>query len=524
MSGSGFYPLVSNTGKQDEIIYQHERLKANIAYHQDERAKKIAQGDRNTSPYPSLEEIEKTHILFTNINFKPFAKLCFDYLQVPKTGVAFGSQISFDIPQYGDFFSDMVLNVVIDSATSSWNSNVPAADATDCALWRYCDYPGEKLLTTTSFAVASSNLDTYERLVYPLTRQTTLPTHKLAGWNKCMGQSADTDAYYGYPSGTGSTPQNGVMKFSINNGYQTYQQTQPALSMFIPLLFWFNEPRQAIPGLAIPFGQRTITTTLAPQTDICRAIINPGARSGLSNPYVPALNISTCNLYIQNMFVSDEIQEIYSNRVGFNLVRVHLSQTITLNASSGSQILNNMKWPITQLTAVFQPTVNTLPNTNVSTRGSQVSVIDPAMEDWHRFGLVTNNVVAGGAGLAGTSSTAAYVTKNVSDHMLTIGISAFGNEIYKPMPSQFFNCYTTLKYGADTVTPTDAGIFFIPFCLFPNTYQPSGHLNVSKLREFYLNYSSSYITANNTIICYISAVAINFLMISKGSAGLRFVT
>jgi hypothetical protein len=524
MSGSGFYPIIANNGKQDEILYQHERLKANIAFHKQMRQQKITGGDTTTSPYPSLEEIEKTHILFTNISFRAFAKICFDYLKVPKTGVSFNSQINFEIPHYGDFFSDMVLNVVIDSATAS--ATVPQGsnnDPSDVALWRYCNHPGEKLISNFTFSVASSNLDSYDRIVYPLTRQTMLTPNKLAGWNRCMGQSSDLEAYYGYPTTAGTTPQPQVMKFALSGGYQTYQTTQPALNLFIPLLFWFNEPRQAIPGLAIPFGQRVITATISPQSDICRAIVNPGARNAVTAPLVPALNISTCDLWIQNMFVSDEIQEIYSNRVGFNLVRVHLSQNITLNTPTGQQILNSMKWPITQLTVVFQPSVNNMPNTNVTTRASQVSVIDPAMEDWNRFGLVSTNSVAAGT-VNGTSSTATYVTKSVSDHMVNIGISAFGNDIYKAMPSAFFNCYTTYKYGADTVTPSDPGVFFIPFCLFPNSYQPSGHLNTSKLREFYLNYTSNYITSNNTVVCYVSAVAINFLMITKGSAGLRFVT
>ncbi len=521
MSGSGFYPIIANNGRQDEILYQHERLKANIAFHKQVRQQKIASGDTETSPYPSLEEVEKTHILFPNINFRPFAKLCFDYLRVPKTGVSFNSPISFEIPQYGDFFSDMVVHMVIDSATAQYTSGSPV-DASDVAVWRYCNRPGEKIFTNVAFSVASSNLDSYERLVYPLTRQTCIPAHKLAGWDRCMGQSSDLEAYYGYPTTTGAVPQPQIMKFALNGGFQTYQQTQPALNLFVPLLFWFNEPRQAIPGLAIPFGQRVITVTIAPQSDLCRAIINTGARSTLGGPYVPSLNISTCDLYIQNMFVSDEIQEIYSNRVGFNLVRLHLSQTISLSAPSGQQVLNSMKWPITKLTAVFQPSVNNVFNSNVTTRGSQVSVIDASMEDWNRFGLVSTNTVAAGT-VNGTSSTASYIVKTVTDHMLTIGVSAFGNDIYKPMPSQFFNSYTPLKFGADTTTPTDPGVFFIPFCLFPNSYQPSGHLNISKLREFYLNYSSSYISSSNTVNCFISAEAINFLMITKGSADLRYV-
>jgi hypothetical protein len=30
------------------------------------------------------------------------------------------------------------------------------------------------------------------------------------------------------------------------------------------------------------------------------------------------------------------------------------------------------------------------------------------------------------------------------------------------------------------------------FCLYPGTYQPSGHINVSRAREFYLQFVSSY--------------------------------
>jgi hypothetical protein len=267
-----------------------------------------------------------------------------------------------------------------------------------------------------------------------------------------------------------------------------------------------------------------LTTTLSAQDEICRAIINTGARTALTGPYVPTLNISTCDLYVQNMFVSDEIQEIYSNRIGFNLIRVHLSQTITLNAATGQQILNSLKWPVTQLTVVFQPTANTLKNTNVSTRGDQTSVISADMDDWNRYGLVSNNTTTPAGTVNGTSSTATYITKSVSDHMVTIGISAYGNEIYKALPSRFFNAYTTYKFGADTATPTDPGVFFIPFCLFPNSFQPSGHLNISKLREFYINYQSDYITSSNTVSCIVNAVAFNFLMLSRGSVGLRFVT
>ena len=64
----------------------------------------------------------------------------------------------------------------------------------------------------------------------------------------------------------------------------------------------------------------------------------------------------------------------------------------------------------------------------------------------------------------------------------------------------------------------------INFCLYPGTYQPSGHINVSRAREFYLQYDSSYVTSSDAAELIVNAVAINFLLISDGSATLRYAT
>jgi hypothetical protein len=73
---------------------------------------------------------------------------------------------------------------------------------------------------------------------------------------------------------------------------------------------------------------------------------------------------------------------------------------------------------------------------------------------------------------------------------------------------------------------------FIPFCLYPGTYQPSGHINVSRAREFYLKFTSSFFSGSSapngagsrTGLLVVIASAINFLLISDGSAVLRYST
>jgi hypothetical protein len=109
----------------------------------------------------------------------------------------------------------------------------------------------------------------------------------------------------------------------------------------------------------------------------------------------------------------------------------------------------------------------------------------------------------------------------------TLSISAHSIDLYREFPAGFFNAYTPYHYGGENINaPKDVGALFVPFCLFPGTYQPSGHINVSRAREFYLKYTSTY-QANNpsvALMLVVIASAINFLLISDGSAVLRYST
>lgn len=106
-----------------------------------------------------------------------------------------------------------------------------------------------------------------------------------------------------------------------------------------------------------------------------------------------------------------------------------------------------------------------------------------------------------------------------------ITIKLQGIEFYKEMPRLFLNGYTPYHYGGPNIgTPTDTGSIFVPFCMYPGTFQPSGHLNVSRAREFYLYWTSSIVDANKPATMIVIASAINFLLISDGSAVLRYST
>lgn len=119
--------------------------------------------------------------------------------------------------------------------------------------------------------------------------------------------------------------------------------------------------------------------------------------------------------------------------------------------------------------------------------------------------------------------------------LTTVKVTAHGINLYQELKAEFFNSYQPYHYGGyNIVTPEDEGALMINFCLYPGTYQPSGHMNVSRAREFYFAYTSAFVGAADTndpssptaaeAELMILAITINFLLISDGSAVLRYST
>jgi hypothetical protein len=107
----------------------------------------------------------------------------------------------------------------------------------------------------------------------------------------------------------------------------------------------------------------------------------------------------------------------------------------------------------------------------------------------------------------------------------SLSLTSHGITIFDNFQDTFFASYAPYHYGTETVvTPSDTGAFFINMTLFPRQYQPSGHLNISRARETYLIFQSSYVSSTTSCLVVIVAVAINFILISDGSAVLRYST
>lgn len=555
-------------------------------------------------PTPTLADVEKTHIIFTNAHFKPFAAIGYEYNKVRAAAgnPSLGQEVQFSIPQFGDFFHDMVLHVKLRQPTLLST----AADVSDAPAMRWCAYPGERLMKKVQFEVNGNPLDEYTSHAMNFYREFQVGADKKVGWDRCVGQEVPHDGYVDQADwvNNGAAPAVGAHRFHsrVSDGAQTPSGQKDIsvagdLEMFIPLLFWCNkDPRLAVPSVAIPYGQRFINVTLADQSELVNYV--PRGASTWSAPdgsIDESKNlVRTIELYINNIFVNPEVHDIFIKRIGFNLIRVHRQQLHTTTASGEELLLQQLKWPTESMFVgmkvkeynssvtseraehidkwhTFSQTVNTsfaedgwqsqqaLALTGTSIALSDAGVVTSTGVTDTKFDIelqAGDTLIIDGAHysvLSVDSATQATLTQNGTTTVIAIvnstdfsalrnvektstvavcsptldsvTIKAHGISIYNDFPSGFYNSYIPLHYGGPNInTPKDCGALMITFCLYPGTYQPSGHINISRAREFYLEYTSSVIDSNTEGTLVVIASALNFLLISDGSAVLRYST
>jgi len=470
------------------------------------------------------------------------------------------------------------------------NGDVVTVGAAASNYIRYCEYPGEMIFNNVKFEVNSNPLDEYKRDVVFFYRKYWVLHDKEIGWKRMVGQEVPIEAYTQSSAVSGAnayrSPMANLVDIAGNTvgpvnssitarqvchivqGPQTPKAVQPALDLWVPLLFWFNRDiRTAIPSVSIPYGQRFITIDLENQRELLyrapgdlylRTTVEVRTDAGgigtgtaiaqgvhtvdrqvtmepvlISDSVVSTTQTLDSELYMNSLFVNPEIHDIYIKRIGFTLVRVHRRQSAQVTTSNNDMLLSQLKWPTEYIYVGLMPSYN----------------IDPSnpnkYRDWHNLTRINESSlynVAHSTGVAQISNIPAPWPTDIRNfsHAQSIGeiivpvsiptidslkVTVQGNDIVSEFGSKFFSDYTPWYYGQNVLrTPSDSGAMLINFSLYPGTYQPSGHINISRAREFYIRYVSSYCSPATPCEFIAIGIAINFLLVSDGSAVLRFTS
>lgn len=596
MSTGALYTLINNVGAIDQILFADKLLKNTL----DKVYAAIAANPKRKNRTPTVADIEQTHYMFVSSHFKPHVATAMEYQKVsPSSGgnQSLGGTLKFNLTQFGDFYTDMVLYVKFNKAVYKSSVSAPNQNA-----FRYCDWPGERLIKKSKFSINSNILDEYYTETYVNHRQFHIAPGAMPGWHRMMGQEMPNTAYLQQNSQTQPTNRVAMQYY---NGYQTPKGEHEALTLMIPLQHWFNkDPRLAFPSVSIPNGTREIELDLCAASDLIEKV-SLNSNTIADDGEVPNLTINNIYLYINNIFMNPDIHLIFIRKVGFTLIRVHKRHNQNLDKDSDKIQLVNLVWPVESLYVSIKPIANTkakaFPNNH-------------SLQDWHKTGLIEHKLVEldgvasnvpntnaiadidqfkavcaapaeadvatqlaafaaiiystrHGAILMNTANTASTavgatpltmiaainnIVNNVTDFNYptisgkpaivevaisrpvtdSITIQAQNSILFDNLPSNFFNSYVPFVRGSTHLkTPEDNSQLYITFAMYPGAHQPSGHFNVSRSREFFLSYiATDKIGNDNTgdptkaqpAVLLVDSMAINFLLVSDGSAVLRY--
>lgn len=283
---------------------------------------------------PSVDNIKDTHEIFLNSQFKPWVESTFEY---SKTSVnskpQFGESVEFTIPTNGNFISDMVFHLKIGKlAPESSEDKV-----------RYANMLGHKIIKKVQLFINNNLIDEYPGEYYNAYYETTVTEDNKLAWLKCIGQEI------GIVGEMIPDPVNSSFKESktFYNGLQTLKNEQEEFEIFIPLLFWFNIDKKC--ALLNNYGTGSVKVVITLEQDN-QFIACLDTISEIYNEKYIKPTILESELYTNHIFVSEEIQDIFISRIGFNLIRVHKYAEILLDKNMDNvSLLNYLKYPTEEI-------------------------------------------------------------------------------------------------------------------------------------------------------------------------------
>lgn len=483
--------------QKKELINQIGMLNSNIY------KEKNSSLQNNGYSYVSMSDIEKTHINFMYKTFKPFVAIGFEYCPQDPIGASysFGQNIRFKMENRGDYIHDQVLHIRLENLR-----NINPLDRV-----RYCDMLGHRLMEKVKFSVNLNTLDQYDSERYNNYYNFELPEERKVGWLRNVGQTVPQIGYL----------TSDVVNFDfsevrwISDGPQTLKTSHDVVDLYIPLLFWFNRDiGLALPNAVIPSGQTYIDVKIADVGKICASDNRSG--TGTDNFIKPIITIA--RLYTNQIYVNPEIHDLMLQKTDFTLIRVHKQFSKILDKAEDSIWLSDLKFPIEHMYFNFKPVINEDgPNNMDLWDQSTFATLDEKLT----AGIVITNAPLLPPVYAPAASFIRHFKEVPSVSRLTL--TAYGIPLYDNYPAQLFNSYLPWKFGKMN-TPEDLGYYFVNFNMNPGEYQPSGHFNASRAREFYIKYISPYFTPDFLGKFSITAICLNFLLVRDGSAILKFST
>lgn len=439
--------------------------------------------------YPSLTDVKKTHGVYINSEYKPFAKMAYSYVKVEdKLGLSsFGNEVRFKIPLVGQWTADMVLHLQL--------SGLSTKNSTDKC--KYADLLGHRAIEYVTLHVNDTEIARYTTEAMNKYLNFDIPKDKRQGYLRNIGQE---EIFQGYLTTEPLTAEYRQI-LSYSDGAQTYKQSHDVVDMWIPGLFWFNKLENAFPNGKLPYLVMEVRYKLAPVNKLVKSI-NYGGGGEYNAPTITAMD-----LYVNQVATTDEIAStIFSNNYKVNLIRVNKEFSHLVNAEHGEIKFQSIKYHVENFAVAMRPIEN-----------------EQNIDVWHKNSKLTRVNIKEPIVLDSSNAIVVNQAYYFREQPLikTCGFKVNGIDLYKDLPEKFYHGYIPYTYKG-YITPDDRGWLIINFRQNRDEHSPSGWINNTYNREAYFTYTSDLIDNENRAKIYVVADCVNFLIIDKGDAKLKY--
>jgi hypothetical protein len=518
MATVGNFKLVQEDERNDTFLTASKLLQQRLAAIQAANIANNKANGTNKPTVPTFADIEKTHANYLTAHYRPYVALASNYTSVKASGgissitSSTSNVLTFTFPIYGTFTSDMVLHIQLGALGSL------TAGSSD-PLYRWCAKPGIRLIQRVQFVSDSKVIDEYTADNMLFTDKFDIPKDRRTAWDLGMGQSVTQEVECFNANGHTS-----VLKYK--DGLQTLKQYHPPTDLWIPLDFSFcKDVGDVLFNDLIPNTERKILVTIAPLNMMVGAFNNVTSADSSTVPSAITLPITqvdfSAELYVNNLYVENYIADIYEAHTDFTLFRCHKLQIKSLDKSSDSVLLNQLKFPVEHMRIGFRSTDNKndldlwcmfgKAKSYTSANAIRVPIItyntDPAIlaaQILHRQGKNVDNL------------------DTVVDRF---NIIAQTLTLFPDAPSTFYSQYLPQRYFDKTslVSSKDKSAYNVPFDIYPGQTNPNGYFNLSTAREFYLTYvNATSITPTTPVEVVVDAKCLNFIVRKGDSFTLKY--
>jgi hypothetical protein len=535
MSKGSIFTLIARDERFDKFFTASDYLRERLDAIRIIRAEK---GLPNLQP--TFADIERTHIIHVRSTYKPFVSVGSEYSRVKPYGDGAshlgesGGSVQFRFPIHGHFTNDMALHIRIGPIGTKNPVLLPPGDvqaaqtapadsplASGLSLrYAYCSYPGIRLIERAQFVSAETLVSEYTRDDVVMFSKFFVLNNYYLEFDRCMGQQQLRRAEFFNSNGF-------TQSMDFFDGAQTPKFYQDTLDMWVPLQFDFcREPARALLNDLISNTQRVINIELAPLRSILQAYSQLGDPDQLGGGDIVPLPFSRLKiemeLYVNNLYVNPEIHDVFSSRLGFQLMRMWRNQTVGLQSPKDSILLDQLKFPLEYMIAGIRDKANAV-----------------SFDDWYLMGrekkransnqlffpaVVWNpNVLP--SGMPELVVRTGIEVTTFEPIVRTLGVTAHGIQLYPEVPIVLYSAYLPMRYiGTNTLlaSPEDTSCFFIPFCLFPGQKDLSGYYNLSTARELRITYSGGEISPDTPAELFVTASLVNFISRKGDTLALRY--